>query len=99
MCSKFPDHSFHGLALLDEHELLEELKKEHLTLEPTDQVPLATGVPPHIDHAIALKKVFDLCTDVHATLDRQNDILRNSIFEAIDDKAKVDGGVNSAILE
>ena len=100
MCSKFPDHLFHScLALLDEHELLEELKKEHFTLEPTDQVPLATGIPPHIDHAIALKKVYGVCTDVQETLDRRNDILQNSIFEAIDDKVKADGGVNSAILE
>ena len=37
--------------------------------------------------------------NVQETLDRQNDILRDSIFEAIGDKVKADGGVNSAILE
>ena len=60
----YPDHPFHGLALLDKDELLDDLKDEHLPLDPTKQVPLATGVPPHIDHVIALKKVFDLYTNI-----------------------------------
>ena len=64
VCSKYPGHPFHGLALLDEHELLKELKSKHLTLEPTQQVPLPTGVPTHINHTITLKKVFDLCTKI-----------------------------------
>ena len=98
VCLKYPGHPFHGLALLDKHELLDELKGEHLTLEPTQHVPLATGVPPHIDHSIALKKVFDLCTHIDLKVDSFNETLRGSVFKVIDLKVKTEGGVNSAIL-
>ena len=98
VCSARPDHPFHGLALFDNHELLGELKSEHLTLEPTQQVPLATGVPAHIDHAVALKKVFDLCTQIDLKLDRHSETLRESICDAIDQKVEAEGGVNSVIL-
>ena len=81
VCLVFPNHMFHALALLDEHKLLDELKSKHLTIEPTKQVPLA--VPPHIDHEIALKKVFDLCTKIDLKLDSH----------VINQKVKAEGGV------
>ena len=88
VCSVFPDHPFHGLALLDEDELLDDLKGEHPPLDPTKQVPLATGVPPHIDHVIALKKVFDLCTKIDLKLDSH----------AINQKVEAEGGVTCVNL-
>ena len=98
LCSAHPDHPFNGLALLHEPELLLELKTEHLTLEPTDQVPRATGVPPHIDHAIALKGIFDVCTGISSKLDDQQEAVCKSVREAIDEKVEADGGVNAAIM-
>ena len=88
VCLVFPDQTFHGLALLDKHELLDDLKREHLTLDPTKQVPLTTGVPPHIDHMIALKKVFDLCTKIDLKLDSH----------AINQKFEAEGGVTCVNL-
>ena len=88
VCLAFPNARFHGLTLLDEHELIGELKNEHLTLEPTKQIPLATGVPPHIDDMIALKKVFDLCTTMYLKLDSH----------VINQKVEAKGGVKSVKL-
>ena len=88
VCSVFPDHPFYGLALLDKHELLDDLKSEHQTLDPTKQVPLATGVPPHIDHVIAFKKVFDLCTKIDLKLDSH----------AINQKVEAESGVKCVKL-
>ena len=85
------DHaSFHldhiGLLGIPQHELLDELKSKHPTLEPTQHVTLATGVPPHIDHFITLRKVFDLCTKTDLKLDSNSKTLRGSIFNVIDQK-------------
>ena len=93
-----PDHPFHGLALMDKYELLEELKREHLTLKPTEQVPLATGVPSHIDCTIVLKNLFDLCKQIDIKVYNYSETLRRRVFDAIDQKAKVEDGVNSIIL-
>ena len=68
----FTDHSFHDLALINDLELFDKLKREHLTPESTQQVPLATGVLPHIDHAVAFKKVFDICMKIDLKLDSHN---------------------------
>ena len=94
----FPDHPFQGPALHDEHKLLGELKSEHLTLEPTQQVPLATGVPPHIDHFITIRKVFHLCNKINLKLDIHSKILRGSIFDAIDQKFGSEGCVKFVVL-
>jgi len=56
ICSQFPDHPFHSIPILNEPELLHELKTNHLTMDPNDHVPIATGVPPSVKHAQALKK-------------------------------------------
>ena len=98
ICSKYPDHAFHKLALFDQPELLAELKNEHLTLEPTPQVPVATGVPPHIDHTIKLKAVFDMLIKIDSKIDEYDKTLSKSVHEAIDKKVSEEGGVNSTIL-
>ena len=55
-------------------------------------------MPPHIQHAIALKGIFDVCTGINSKLDEQQDAVCKSIHEAIDTKVEADGGVNSAIM-
>jgi hypothetical protein len=94
--------SFHldhvGLLGIPRHELLGKLKNEHLTLEPTQQVLLATGVPSHIDHFITLRKVFDLCTKIDLKLDSHSKTLRGSILDVIDQKVGSEGGVKSVVL-
>ena len=98
VCLIFPDHPFHRLTLHDKHELLDKLKSKHLTLEPTQQVPLATRVPPHTNHFITPRKVFGLCTKIYLKLDSHGKTLCGSIFDAIDQKVGSKGDVKSVVL-
>ena len=50
ICSRYPSHPFHSLPLLNDNQLLTELKRL-VTLEPNNHVPIATGVPPHVSHS------------------------------------------------
>ena len=98
VCAKYPDHPFYGLTLLDNHELLDELKSKHLTLGLTQQVPLATGVPPHIDNIIVLKNLFDHCTQSDLKVNNYREFWCESVFDVICQKVKAEGSINSIIL-
>jgi hypothetical protein len=52
-----PAHSFGTIPLLNNESLLQELKKL-VTLEPTDSMRVATGIPPHINNAILMKEIL-----------------------------------------
>ena len=96
--SKYPNHPFLSLPLFDEPELLKELK-EQVTLEPNDDVPTVTGSPPHVDHAIAIKEVFDMCTSIKDGQDLFQEKLEESVSKAVDKKVSSEGGINASILD
>ena len=96
--SEYPDHPFHHIPILSETELLKELKSENLTIGPNDHVPMATGVPPHIVHTVAINKVFDICTDIKNEGRELKNCLRESVSDAVDAKVRAEGGVNLTIL-
>ena len=56
-------------------------------------------MPSHIEHAIALKKIFDLVVGLDHKVDEHTENLRQNIFEAIDAKVEAEGGVNSATMK
>ena len=66
-----PGHPFLQSPLLQHPTLIESLKNE-VTLEPTESMPKATGVPPHIVQICLLQKVLFLCND---TLEKVSDFL------------------------
>ena len=66
-----------------------------MALKPTQQVPLATGVVPHMDHAIVLKNLSDLCTQIDLKFDNYNTSLCGNFFGAINEKVEAEGGVNT----
>ena len=96
--SKYPNHPFHNLPLFDEPCLLNELKQQ-VTLEANIDCPTVTGLPPHVDHAIALKEVFEMCTEIKQGQDKFREKLEESVSKAVDKKVAVEGGVNGAILD
>ena len=98
VCTEYPDHSFYELAPLDKRELLDELRNKHLAFQSTQQVPPATGMVPHIDHAVVLKNLSDLCTQINLKVNNYNESLCGSFFDTIDQKVEAEGGVNSIIL-
>ncbi|KAL9181723.1 hypothetical protein ACHAXT_012066 [Thalassiosira profunda] len=96
--AKHPDHPFGMLPLLDEPELLKELKDVHLTLEANEDVPIATGVPPHVAHSKAIKEVFDMCTEIRDGQEKFREELAEAVSEAVDKKVESEGGLNMALL-
>ena len=97
--AKFPGHSFGNLPILDETELLKDLKENHITFEKNEQVPVATGVPPSVEHAKKLGEVFDVCTRLEHKIDDFGERLTSAVKDAIDEKVKAEGGVNMSILK
>ena len=57
--SEHPGHPFSSIPILQADDLLSKLK-DLVTLEPSDDVPFATGIPPHIYQAKAINKVLAL---------------------------------------
>ena len=97
--TEYENHPFNKLAILDNIELLEELRRDHLTFDANDHVGIATGVPPHISHAKDIKKVLDISTETKASVDDFRACLNDCIKSAIDEKVEMEDGVNMSILQ
>ena len=93
-----PNHPFHAILILN-HKILPVLKNEHLTLEPSPRVPIATGVLPHVAHSRDIKEVKVLCTETkEANTDFRVD-LKAEVSNAVNAKVRADGGVNQSVLQ
>ena len=97
-CAEHPDHPFHAIPILN-HEILPVLKSEHLTLEPSPHVPIATGVPPHVAHSRDIKEVKVLCMETKDTVADFRADLKAAVFDAVDAKVRAEGAVNQAVLQ
>eukprot|EP00804_Cyclotella_cryptica_P019646 CCRYP_013975-RA/>CCRYP_013975-RA protein AED:0.36 eAED:0.44 QI:0/0/0/1/0/0/2/0/151 len=98
VCSKFPDHPFHSITILNEPDLLKDLKDNHLTTDPSDHVPIATGVPPSVKHSQAIDQVLNVCKSTDAKIDSFMDRIYQAVSDAVDAKVAAEGGVNREIL-
>jgi hypothetical protein len=98
MCAKYPSHPFHSLPLLNDNELLMELKSI-VTLDPNNHVPMATGVPPHVSHTQAIKEVHKVCTETKENVAQFKEDLKQVISDAVDAKVALEGNVNLSILQ
>lgn len=68
-------------------------------MEKTDTVPSATGIPPHVSHAKAITKVFNICMSNKDALDDFKAELKMAVADAVNAKIAADGGVNQAIMK
>ena len=94
----FPEHSFGLLPLVfDNPDLLSALQ-ERVTLEPSPDMPRATGIPPHITHSIDIQKSIDLCFEVKDAVLHLDETIATTINSTIDEKVKSDGNVNLTIM-
>ena len=98
ICAKYPSHPFHLIPILNDNELLLELKKL-VTLEPNDHVPMATGIPAHVSHNKKLDQIMAKCDATHDMVSGFKDDIRTHIFQAVDEKVAGEGGVNHSILQ
>ena len=58
--SEHPSRPFSSIPILQADDLLSKLK-DLVTLKPSDDVPFANGIPPHIYQAKTINKVLALC--------------------------------------
>ena len=95
---KNPKHQF-GLVpmVFDKPELLAALKK-NVTLDPSPDMPMATGIPPHISHSIEIEKVLDICGEVKGAVEALDAMISTSVGNAIDEKVVSEGNVNLSVL-
>lgn len=98
VCARYPSHPFHSLPLLNDNNLLTELKCL-VTLEPNSHVPIATGVPPHVSHTQAINEVKQVVTETKAYVITFKDDLKRAVSDAVDAKVESEGGVNMSILQ
>jgi hypothetical protein len=97
--AKNPGHPFSAVPLLQKPELLCRLKSK-VTLEPTPLMSKATGVPPHVKQLSLMMDLLRLCQTTLIKVNEQTDVLRQTIFDAMEERA-LDNGMmtRSAMVE
>ena len=96
--TKNRSHPFNSIPIIHKNELLMALR-ENVTLDPSHEVPIATGVPPNVLHSLEISRVLETCDRLKADLSQIEEKIHDSVFDAIDEKVKADGSVNSSIME
>jgi len=92
-------HDFHRIPIFQRPELLSRLKGL-VTTKPTDGVMTkATGIPPHIEQAVLMKKVLMNIGDIATRLETIGDRVVEAVERAIDQKAWDAGTITPQQLE
>ena len=85
-----PAHPFSSIPLLQNPDLLLQLK-DLITLEPTDNMKTATGIPPHINLAVMMKKLLSCCTETLKEVKNMVVNVQDAVNEAYENKAAENG--------
>jgi len=88
---KQPNHPFSAIPLLQYPGLLQRLQK-FVTLDRTDNMPQATGIPPHIDHSQKLSEILLKVTQITSMMMHQTEEIKASVVQAIEEH-DIHGGV------
>ena len=88
---KQPNHPFSAIPLLQYPGLLQRLQK-FVTLDRTDNMPQATGIPPHIDHSQKLSEILLKVTQITSMMMHQTEEIKASVVQAIEEH-DIRGGV------
>ena len=94
IASSESNHPFATLPLLQEPDLIIKLKKL-VTLKPTEVMPRATGIPPHVETTVKLKALLDLSMETLRTVQMQGELIEQSIKKAFEEKAIENGVITS----
>ena len=94
-------HPFGQIPILNNDDLLQELKGI-ISLSPNEQMQ-PTGIPPHVNMAVQLRGVMELCTESLTLLRQQTEALKAAVNEAIEKNDIRSGALTlntlSAIME
>jgi hypothetical protein len=90
-------HPFGNIFLLDNTELLNELKKL-VTTEPTTNMQRPTGIPTHIDLQLKIEQILENNVDFLEQLKLQSTVIQQSVKQAIQENDLLSGNVTMPIL-
>lgn len=90
--ARYPGHPFSTLPILQQPELLRKLKGK-VTLDPTPSLSQATGIPPHVKQLNMLTSLLKLCERTLLKIDEQANVTRQSIFDALEERALETGQI------
>ena len=93
-----PGHPFSSIPILQADDLLSKLK-DLVTLEPSDDVPFATGIPPHIYQAKAINKVLALYEGTQNKICNLTTTITTAIDDAIEKKDLDTGNLTRSAVE
>jgi hypothetical protein len=87
---RIPGHPFCSIPLLHRRDLLLRLKGL-VTTNATDSMKIATGIPPHIDHARQIKKCIDLCSSTLGEVQKLKEEVKQAVVDAYENRAAENG--------
>ena len=59
----------------------------------------ATGIPPHVLQCVELRRLLELSTTILKKVSEQNELIRSSIFDAIEHHAMSNGNITRSHLQ
>lgn len=73
--------------------------KACVTLEPSKDVPNATGIPPHIHQAKIIQEILAVAISTKEDIAQLKEAIVEAIGEAIDEKASQVGNLTKSVVE
>ena len=92
-----PNHQFAALPILQKSELMMHLR-DLVTLEPTDSMPKATGIPPHVEQAVLMEKLLNTCSDTLRRVGNMGEEIRKAVFDAFEARSLENGQMTETRL-
>ncbi|KAI2510970.1 hypothetical protein MHU86_3442 [Fragilaria crotonensis] len=87
-----PGHSFATIPLLNNASLLQGLKGL-VTIQPTESMKVSSGIPPHVNNAILIKKILDLCIGTLEEVKKLTESVKAAVSDAYEAKAMENGQI------
>lgn len=87
---RVPGHPFSSIPLLHRRDLLLRLKGL-VTTKATESMKVATGIPPHIEHARQMKKCIDLCSSTLGEVKNLKEEVKQAVVDAYENRAAENG--------
>ena len=94
---RVPGHPVAGIPLINNPALLRDLK-ELVTIEPSPQISIATGIPPHVHHAKLTTSCLELCKSTRTEVRSMSTDVKKAVCDAIESKAFESGIVTTQSL-
>jgi hypothetical protein len=89
---RYPGHPMSAVPLLQNPELLIRLKTK-ITIEPSNSLSTATGIPPHVMQLNMMTALLELCQTTLLRVNEHATVVRETIFEAMELRAIENGQI------